>query len=127
LSPASQQQPQLACLKSHCSCLLANNADLEAHCQLEHGMALVEIADAVYERNALQGGVFWLGGIEPGHEPFFAAVEKGAAGYPEEPDEPLEGCELGDSDMETQDFCGTQLFNFADWDEYMNINSKPES
>lgn len=35
------------------------------HCATQHGMAEPEIADAWREREALTGGTFWLGGIDP--------------------------------------------------------------
>lgn len=56
--------PQTKCLKAYCSQMFENNTELESHCQAEHGMALVEVADAILERRALETGEFWLGGID---------------------------------------------------------------
>jgi hypothetical protein len=68
LESSQELLPQMPCFRTHCSSTFTSEAALEAHCQLEHGMALVEIADELYERNALQSGVFWMGGIDPRDE-----------------------------------------------------------
>lgn len=55
----------LACLSHGCEETFLNGEDVEAHCATRHGMAESEIADAWREREALTGGAFWVGGIDP--------------------------------------------------------------
>ncbi|KAF2756468.1 hypothetical protein EJ05DRAFT_487370 [Pseudovirgaria hyperparasitica] len=55
----------IACLRSGCDTRFYRDYDLQVHCSTAHGMADIEIAEAVREREALSGGQFWLGGVDP--------------------------------------------------------------
>jgi hypothetical protein len=62
--------PRVKCLRHHCDLLFQNEDEMGDHCSNAHGMADVEIAEALREREALAGGVFWIGGVGPGLEDY---------------------------------------------------------
>ena len=53
------------CLSRGCEEMFLCDEDMEAHCATRHGMTESEIVDALREREALAGGTFWVGGIDP--------------------------------------------------------------
>jgi len=53
------------CLACDCEEIFLCDEDMEVHCATQHGMAESEITDALREREALTGGTFWVGGIDP--------------------------------------------------------------
>jgi general transcription factor IIIA len=55
---------ELRCVISTCVVRFACPENLIKHCQDYHGMAEVEIQDALEEREALNGGKFWIGGLD---------------------------------------------------------------
>jgi hypothetical protein len=54
----------VACLRQTCDAVFSSEDCMTAHCENVHGMAEVEIAEALRERAAVAGGVFWFGGVE---------------------------------------------------------------
>jgi hypothetical protein len=70
--PPQQQQQFLTCLALLCPARLPNEAALAAHCGGAHGMAPVDVAEALRERAAAEGGAFWVGGPDDGAD---AAIE----------------------------------------------------
>ncbi|KAF2090940.1 hypothetical protein K490DRAFT_10419, partial [Saccharata proteae CBS 121410] len=61
---AEQSGRSIACVRPDCPHRFHRDYDLELHCRSAHGMAEVEIAEAVAERDALAGGKFWIGGAD---------------------------------------------------------------
>lgn len=55
----------IECLSRGCEEIFLCDEDMEAHCTSQHGMAESEILDAWREKEALAGGAFWVGGIDP--------------------------------------------------------------
>jgi len=55
----------ITCLVSTCEYRFFREWDLETHLRSAHGWADVEIIDKLAERDALSGGPFWVGGIDP--------------------------------------------------------------
>jgi hypothetical protein len=51
---------EISCLKSYCAATFADEESCATHCADVHGMAEVEIAEALKERGAKEGGVFWF-------------------------------------------------------------------
>jgi hypothetical protein len=56
----------IPCLRSDCSLVFSTELELGTHCSDVHFMAEVEVAEGLREREALAGGVFWLGGQPDG-------------------------------------------------------------
>jgi hypothetical protein len=75
----------IACLIFTCEYRFYREYDLQVHCASKHGMAEVEIEEAIREREALSGGVFWVGGVPPeqGGRDRFGVYEDDEGGYGE--------------------------------------------
>nr|XP_023908576.1 transcription factor IIIA-like [Quercus suber]POF15483.1 transcription factor iiia [Quercus suber] len=54
----------IACLESHCIQRFRNDYELSQHVELTHDWQVDDIEDALAEREALDGGQFWIGGRE---------------------------------------------------------------
>ena len=61
----SAHNESVQCLSRGCGEMFLCDEHMEAHCTTRHGMAESEIVDAMREREALAGGTFWVGGIDP--------------------------------------------------------------
>jgi hypothetical protein len=67
----------LPCLLApRCPAHLPSEGLLAAHCAGTHGMAPVDIAEALRERAAAEGGAFWVGGAEAAIEEMLALVDE---------------------------------------------------
>ncbi|KAF2665974.1 hypothetical protein BT63DRAFT_427762 [Microthyrium microscopicum] len=101
LGVAPEAEASIACLRSGCDHRFTNSTELEEHCMEKHGMARIEVAEAEREREALSGGVFWMGGVEPEYEEYgygspFGNVHSGVGVYEDdEEDEVLFGNGFG--------------------------------
>ena len=56
------------CLVLSCSTRFLREHDLKKHCMTSHHMGEQDVEEALMERQALAGGQFWLGGIDPEEE-----------------------------------------------------------
>jgi general transcription factor IIIA len=66
----------IPCLVHNCDNLFYREFDMRRHCASLHGMAEAEIEERFLEREAMQGGAFWYGGIDPAEERGFAEYEE---------------------------------------------------
>ncbi|KAF2420154.1 hypothetical protein EJ08DRAFT_738721 [Tothia fuscella] len=74
---------KIKCLNPACPRLFYREYDLRVHCASTHGLAQLEVEDALKERAAVEGGVFWYGGIDPVAEREFAALGGDDDGFEE--------------------------------------------
>ncbi|THX11790.1 hypothetical protein D6D13_04681 [Aureobasidium pullulans] len=58
----------IACLDETCPHRFVKPFDLEVHLEIVHGYTKTEAIETTVEREALTGGQFWLGGLQPDFE-----------------------------------------------------------
>ena len=55
----------IACLVDGCTVRFTNDYLLAQHVELTHGWQIDDVNEAIAEKEALEGGKFWIGGGEP--------------------------------------------------------------
>lgn len=66
-----EKEREIPCINASCAFRFHRDIDLRRHLKATHNMTEEEAAAAILERDAAAGGQFWIGGLNPGEEPFF--------------------------------------------------------
>jgi hypothetical protein len=66
-----EERRPIACLIPDCEHRFFRDYDLSVHLKAKHSFSDQEVSERILERDALQGGHFWIGGVDTGEEPYW--------------------------------------------------------